>query len=85
MLDMYKVGRRIAAVRELRDMTQQQLADKAGVNQVTIARIETAKTKHVLLETMVAIAEALGVGVDDLVGRDDQVGKLLAAGTERAG
>ena len=69
-VDMHKLGRRIAATRELRDLTQKELAERAGLTQVTIARLEKAKTPQVSLETIVAIAEMLGVSVDYLIGKD---------------
>jgi transcriptional regulator with XRE-family HTH domain len=66
-VDMYKLGRRIAAMREFRDLTQQELADRAGLTQATIARIEKARKSRVQLDTIVAIAEALQVSMDHLL------------------
>jgi transcriptional regulator with XRE-family HTH domain len=69
-LDMYTLGRRIAAARELRDLTQHELAARAGLTQATIARLEKGRKPGLRLETIVAIAEALGVSLDALVSRE---------------
>ena len=81
-LDMYKLGRRLAAARELRDLTQQELANRAGLTQATIARIEKGRKPGLRLDTIVAIAEALGVSLDALVGKDAD-NELLSAATAR--
>jgi mRNA interferase RelE/StbE len=52
--------------RELRGMTQAALAEKAGVNRVTVAEIETSR-KHGSIATLRALADALRVSLDDLV------------------
>lgn len=51
--------------RDLRRLTQAALAEKAGVNRVTIAEIETGR-KHGSVATLRALAGALGVALDDL-------------------
>jgi len=52
--------------RELRGMTQAALAEKAGVNRVTVAEIETGR-KQGSVATLKALAGALSVSLDDLV------------------
>ena len=51
--------------RELRGMTQAVLAEKAGVNRVTVAEIEIGR-KQGSVATLRRLAEALGVRLDDL-------------------
>lgn len=51
--------------RDLRGMTQITLAEKAGVNRVTVAEIETGR-KLGSVTTLRALANALGVSLDDL-------------------
>ena len=51
--------------RDLRGMTQAALAEKAGVNRVTVAEIETGR-KQGSVATLRALADALGVTLDDL-------------------
>ena len=67
MIDYYEMGRRIASVRERRDMTQQELATKAGLTQATVARIEKNRKKRVVLDSVEALASALGVSLDYVV------------------
>lgn len=51
--------------RDLRGLTQAALADRAGVNRVTVAEIETGR-KQGSVATLRALAGALGVTLDDL-------------------
>ena len=68
-LDLDKLGRRIAARRAWKRMSQQELAKEADLTQATIARIERGRKPGVHVQTLVAIADALGVSVDYLLGR----------------
>ncbi|MCW1427684.1 helix-turn-helix transcriptional regulator [Novosphingobium sp. JCM 18896] len=52
--------------RDLRALTQQQLADASGVNRVQIADIEAGR-KTGSVETVKKLAATLGVTLDDLV------------------
>ena len=52
--------------RDLRGLTQAALAEKASVNRVTVAEIETGR-KRGSVATLRALADALGVTLDDLV------------------
>lgn len=58
-----RIGQRIADLRKLAGMSQEQLATKAGLQRTHISRIEAGKYA-VTLETVQAIAEALGMTVD---------------------
>lgn len=51
--------------RDLRRMTQAALAEKAGVNRVTVTEIETGR-KQGSVATLRAIAAALNVSLNDL-------------------
>jgi len=51
--------------RDLRGMTQAALAEKAGVNRVTVAEVETGR-KRGSVTTLRALAGALSVSLDDL-------------------
>lgn len=53
--------------RDLRGMTQAALAEKARVNRVMVAEIETGR-KQGSVATLRALAEALSVSLDDLIG-----------------
>jgi transcriptional regulator with XRE-family HTH domain len=58
-----RIGQRIADLRKLAGMSQEQLAAKAGLQRTHISRIEAGKYA-VTLETVQAIAEALVMTVD---------------------
>lgn len=53
--------------RDLRGMTQSTLAERADVNRVTVAEIETGR-KQGSVATLRKLAGALGVAMDDLTG-----------------
>ena len=61
-----KVAARIVELRQERGMSQQALATKAGINRVTLARLERAMHPPGL-DTLEAIARALRVTLADLV------------------
>ncbi len=61
-----RVAARIAELRGKRGMSQEALAQKAGINRVTLARLERAMHPP-KLDTLEDIARALGVTLADLV------------------
>jgi transcriptional regulator with XRE-family HTH domain len=62
-----RVGRRIGALRKERGLTQAQLAERLGIAQKNVHRLESG-TQNLTLRTIVKVAEALDVAVDDLLG-----------------
>ena len=58
-----RIGKRISTLRKLAGLTQEQLAEKAGLQRTHVGRIEAGKYA-VTLEVVQAIAEALGMTVD---------------------
>lgn len=58
-----RIGLRIFTLRKMKELTQEQLADRAGIQRTHLGRIEAGKYA-VTLETIQAIAEALGMTVD---------------------
>lgn len=59
-------GERLAAERRERGLTQEQLAERAGLHPVTISTLETA-TRAASVPTLVRVAAALGCDAGDLV------------------
>jgi transcriptional regulator with XRE-family HTH domain len=57
----------VAGKRVELQLTQQELAGRAGVAQKTLAMLELGQRAGVSLGTLVALAEALGVSLDFLV------------------
>ena len=58
-----RMGQRIATLRKLAGMSQDQLADKAGIGRTHLSRIEQGKY-DVTFWIVQQIAEALGMTVD---------------------
>lgn len=57
------IGLRIASLRKMQGMNITQLADRAGIQRAHLSRIEAGKYA-VTIETVEAIAQALGMTVD---------------------
>ncbi len=55
----------VRVYREYRVLTQQQLADKVGIQRAYLTEIETGR-KTGSIKTLKAIAQALGVDLDDI-------------------
>jgi DNA-binding XRE family transcriptional regulator len=60
-----QLAARVRHLRRARGLTQQQLADNAGVSRASVARIE-GESATPDLSTLAKLAEALGVEVGDL-------------------
>ena len=56
----------LAQQRARRDITQQELADRAGVSRLTIVRMEGDPDRRPHLRTIYKLAEVLGCGVEDI-------------------
>lgn len=60
----------LKAMREKRNLNQQQLAKKSGVKQPVICCIETGETKSPGIQILWRLAQALKCTVDDLIDED---------------
>lgn len=65
-------GERIRALRKLRNLNQEQLAELASLNRVTVAKYESGRVEPGA-QALARIADALEVSVDSLLGRSDEV------------
>ena len=66
MLDVVYIGDRLRELRKKRFLTQHMLAQRSGVSQVAIARIERNRAEpH--FSTIHKLAGALGVGPEEFV------------------
>ncbi len=63
-------GRRLSAIRRRRNLTQQQLADRAGITRAYLSWVESGRGWARHLHQLCALADALDVSVDTLLGRD---------------
>jgi transcriptional regulator with XRE-family HTH domain len=59
-----RIGQRITALRKLEGISQQELADRAGLTRQHIGRIENGELPNVANVTIQQIAEAMGMTVD---------------------
>lgn len=59
-----RIGQRITALRKLNGISQQELADRAGLSRQHIGRIENGELINVANVTIQQVAEALGMVVD---------------------
>lgn len=60
------IGERIMLARRRAKLTQRELGQRLGISHVAVGDIERGKTKSDL-DNLAAIAEALGVGLRDIV------------------
>ena len=64
------IGKRLAGIRRERGLTQEQVAERAGVSAVTIQKLEREERHSARLATLSALAEVLGVPITALLGHD---------------
>lgn len=62
------MGRRLAAARALRGLSQSEAAEMAGFAQPYLSRLEADKAISPPLNTVAKLAEIYGVSIDYLVG-----------------
>jgi transcriptional regulator with XRE-family HTH domain len=64
------LSHRLRKIRRAKDLTQQELGVLAGVNYVTISRIEGGDEEKAHARTVMRLAKALDVTTDELLGMD---------------
>ena len=63
------LAKSVKEYRRQKGLTQQKLAEKTGLSFNTITKIEQGIGDSTTLKTIVKLADALGVSIDELVGR----------------
>ncbi|NQT23541.1 MAG: helix-turn-helix transcriptional regulator [Candidatus Omnitrophica bacterium] len=63
------LSKRVKDFRKKAGWSQQKLAEKAGLSYNAITKIEQGAAKQPTIQTMIKIADALGISLDTLVGR----------------
>ncbi len=61
------IGRNIKHFRNQKNLTQKQLAEKAGITLFTLTKIEGGSTPDPRIDTLRRVAHVLDVKVDDLI------------------
>ncbi len=62
------LGERLKNRRQELRLSQQELSDMTGVRRATISELESGKQQGMTVDTAKALARALGVSIDYLVG-----------------
>ena|SRR5690606_39148924 len=68
---MEKIENKIRKIRELKNLTQEYMADKLGISQAAYSKIENGNTK-VSYDKLQDIAKIMGVKVEDIQSFDTQ-------------
>jgi len=63
------LGKRIKEFRSKLNISQDQLAKKADIPFSTLVKIEAGYTPNPSMETLIKIADAFGITIDELIGR----------------
>ncbi|ASQ94785.1 hypothetical protein CGL27_18455 [Streptomyces sp. 11-1-2] len=74
------VGKRLARLRDIRDLTQEQLADRAGVSVDTIRRLEQGTQRGARIATYQKLAGALDIELARLLGQPTMTQSLAPDG-----
>lgn len=59
----------LAKIRKQKSWSQEKLAQEAGISYNTLIKIERSGIKNPKIETVIRLAKALKVSVDELLGR----------------
>jgi len=63
------LSKRLKELRKKKGWSQQRLAEKAKVSYNTITKIEQGVAVMPTIQTMIKIADAFGISLDEVVGR----------------
>jgi transcriptional regulator with XRE-family HTH domain len=70
-VDMRSLGERVLLLRRRADLSQHELARLAGMDVMTISRLERGGKKRLEVEQLARLSKALQVTTDYLLGFDD--------------
>jgi transcriptional regulator with XRE-family HTH domain len=84
----FKIGQKIKKIRELRNLTQEHMADKLGLSQTGYGNIERDETE-ITVKRLHQIAHVLEIKANELLGFDEksalQVGAMTNNHSNQAG
>ena len=63
------LAKRLKELRKKAGWSQQKLAEKAGLSYNAITKIEQGTAKRPTIQTIIKLADAFGVSLDEVVGR----------------
>ena len=64
---LHQLGIQLRTLRNRRSWSVNDLALRAGLNPLSLRKIESGERRYPRIDTMVKIAQALGVSLDDLI------------------
>ena len=73
MISTLEIGKRIKEAREMRELTQEQLGNRLGMNKSTIQRYETGQISKIKLPVLEAMAKVLNVNPNWLILKSDTI------------
>lgn len=65
------MGYRIREIRESKGISQTELSERSGISRATIWKLETDDKAVTMISTLLKIASALGVSLDEIFLADD--------------
>jgi transcriptional regulator with XRE-family HTH domain len=66
-MDKSPIAKNIKRARKKLELTQEQLAVKAGIPYATLSKIESGQVTNPTVSTLKKIADALNISVDDIL------------------
>ena len=63
-----KIGKNLKKLRTDKQLSQDQLSKKANIHLNTVVVVETRENSNPTIQTLMKIADALGVSINDLIG-----------------
>ncbi|HVW51581.1 MAG TPA: helix-turn-helix transcriptional regulator [Trinickia sp.] len=77
-----RIANNLKLLRGKQGMSQEKLADRAGLHRTQLGAIEQGRS-NVMVDTLVALAEALGVDTVELFAETDEQPKRLEVGRKK--
>ena len=71
------LAQNLKKLRKQRKLSQEKLARLADISYNTIIKIETGKANNPTFETLSKLADAFGVSMDDLAGRNNRKNRKI--------
>ena len=82
-VNMRAMGERVLLLRRRAALSQHELAQKAGIDVMTISRLERGAKKRLEVEPLARLSRALGVSADYLLGVQDDAQTASSAARPR--
>ena len=64
---MDTLAQRIHRLREARNLSQQQLADRLNISRVAVTKWESGQTENMKIDNLLALSDFFGLSIDELI------------------